>query len=117
MGGAAAAVIVMKERQLIGAFEDVGAISPDKGISEGDLRVDVSHIAWRRLRSRAVIRETSTGSGLYYLDREVWQAVRRTRLRLLWVVFILVAIAAYAASNGVAIFHAGVKAGQTAPAP
>jgi hypothetical protein len=44
----------------------------------------------KRLYNRAVIREA--GPGLYYLDEEVWEAVRRTRRRLATVVLSVIAI-------------------------
>ena len=51
----------------------------------------------RRLRERAVVRETPPDSGHYYLDVEVWRALRRTRRRVLAAVLI-VAVAASLAS-------------------
>ena len=47
-------------------------------------------LAVRQLRNRAVIREASPG--IFYLDEEVWAAVRRTRLRLLAVFVSLLAV-------------------------
>ena len=41
-----------------------------------------------------MVRESSPGSGLFYLDVEVWQALRRTRRRLI-VVAIVVALATW----------------------
>ena len=87
MGGAVA-VILIKERRIVEAFERAGATSPDRAMSAGDVNVDDVGIGWRRLRERAVIREASAGR--YYLDVEVWQATRRTRRRLMAVVLILV---------------------------
>jgi hypothetical protein len=49
-----------------------------------------------------VIREESPGSGRYYLDREVWQAVRRTRMRLVVIIIVvLLGIWLYLATIGV----------------
>ena len=87
MGGAVA-VILIKERRIVEAFERAGATSPDRAMSVGDVNVDDVGIGWRRLRERAVIREASAGR--YYLDVEVWQATRRTRRRLMAVMLILV---------------------------
>jgi hypothetical protein len=87
--GAAVAVILMKERQIVEAFERAGVTTAAAGRSPTDLDVDPNGIGWRRLRERAIVREASPGTGLYYLDVEVWQATRRTRRRVLVVVLIL----------------------------
>jgi hypothetical protein len=87
--GAAAAVILMKERQVVETFERAGATAAGAGRSPTDLGVDPNGVGWRRLRERAIVREASPGTGLYYLDVEVWQATRRTRRRVLAVVFIV----------------------------
>jgi hypothetical protein len=87
--GAAVAVILMKERQLVEAFERAGATAASAGRSPAELDVDPDGVGWRRLRERAIVREASPGTGLYYLDVEVWQATRRTRRRVLAVVLIV----------------------------
>ena len=89
--GAAAAAVAIAERRLVEAFENVRATSPDTARTPDELGVDTESIGWRRLTNRAVVRESARGSGRYYLDREVWLAVRRTRMRML-VVLILVLI-------------------------
>jgi hypothetical protein len=87
MGAAVvAAAMRMREEEVIRDFRATGATSPDRAQSysatgHGHL------IALRRLRNRAVIREAAPGT--YYLDEEVWAAVRRTRHRLL-IVFIAI---------------------------
>src|SRR5438093_6894745 len=78
--GAAAAVILMRERQVVEAFERAGALSPERAVSASDINVDDSGIGWRRLRERAIVREAAAGR--FYLDVEVWQATRRTRRRV-----------------------------------
>jgi hypothetical protein len=91
--GAAAAVLLAKERHIVTAFERVGAVTPERARSPDELGVDAQRLAWRRLRDRAIVRETSGGK--YYLDVEVWQANRRLRRRILLVllaVAILVAL-------------------------
>jgi hypothetical protein len=47
-------------------------------------------LAVRRLRNRAVIREASPGA--YYLDEEVWAAVRRTRIRMATTLLAILAV-------------------------
>jgi hypothetical protein len=87
--GAAVAVILMKERQIVEAFERAGATAASAGRSPAELGVDPSGVGWRRLRERAIVREASPGTELYYLDLEVWQATRRARRRVLAVVLIV----------------------------
>ena len=100
--GAAAAAVAVAERRMVEAFELAGATSVAAARSPDEVGVDPSSLSWRRLTNRAVIREAAPGSGRYYLDREVWQAVRRTRMRLV-VVLILIVLAAwfYIATMGV----------------
>ena len=100
--GAAAAVVVAAERRMIEAFENARATSPESARTPDDLGLDTHSLGWRRLHGRAVIREESPGSGRYYLDREVWQAVRRTRMRLLVIIIVvLLGIWLYLATMGV----------------
>ena len=100
--GAAAGAIVAAERRIREAFELAGATSAATARSPDELAVDMDGLGWRRLRNRAVIRETAPGSGRYYFDREVWQAVRRTRMRLVVVlILVLLGIWIYVATTGV----------------
>lgn len=87
--GAAAAVILLKERQVVEAFERAGATTPAASRSPADVGVHPDGVGWRRLRERAIVRESSPGTGLYYLDVEVWQATRRTRRRVLAAVVLI----------------------------
>ena len=98
MGGAAA-VVLIKERRIVEAFERARATSPESGAYPTDLEVEPNGVGWRRLRSHAVVRETSPDSGKFYLDVEVWQALRRTRRRLIGVI-IAVALVALAFGIG-----------------
>src|SRR6059058_74141 len=89
MGAAAvAAVMRRREQQVIDDFRAAGAISPDRAQSYTALGFGET-LAVRRLRNRAVIRETAPG--VFYLDEEVWSAVRRTRHRLLAALFAILA--------------------------
>jgi hypothetical protein len=85
--GAAVAVVLMRERRVVEAFERAGATSPDRAMPASDFAADESGIGWRRLRERAIIREAAPGR--YYLDVEVWQANRRMRHRLAVVMAVL----------------------------
>ena len=95
--GTAAAVILMKERRIVEAFERAGATAPDRAVPPEAIGVDASGLGWRRLRDRAVIREATPGGGACYLDLDVWRALRRTRQRLVLVVLIVALAAAYLA--------------------
>jgi hypothetical protein len=87
MGGAVA-VILIKERQVVEAFQRAGAVAAHRAIRPADIGVEDDGVIWRRLRERAIIREASPG--LYYLDVEGWQAQRRTRRRLAFVMLIII---------------------------
>ena len=80
MGAAAiAAILRMREQEVIDDFRAAGATSPDRAQSYHAIGLGDS-LAIKRLRNRAVIREAAPGT--YYLDEEVWSAVIRTRRRL-----------------------------------
>ncbi len=79
MGASVAAVIIAKERRVVNTFRDAGAMSPANARTTQDVGI-VENIGFRRLRDHEVIREANPG--FYYLDEPVWEAVRRTRRRL-----------------------------------
>jgi len=99
--GAAAAAVVVAERRMVEAFERAGATSPAVARTPDELGVGTWSLGWRRLTDRAVIREAEPGSGRYYLDLEVWRAVRRSRRRLLIVLIVLLLAAWLFATVGV----------------
>jgi hypothetical protein len=79
MGAAGAiAIMRMKERQVVDDFRAAGAVTPSTAQSYAAMGFGETR-AMKRLHDSAVIRETSPG--LYYLDEEVWMAVRRNRRR------------------------------------
>jgi hypothetical protein len=84
-----AAVIRRKEQEVIDDFRAAGATSPGRAQSYTAIGLGES-LAVKRLHNRAVIREAAPG--MYYLDEEVWAAVRRTRRRLVTVFILLLAI-------------------------
>ena len=98
MGGAVA-IILIKERHIVDAFQRAGATSPDRAVIPSDLNVHDGRVSWRRLRSRAVLRESAEGSGLFWLDVEPWKAVHRSRRRAAFA--LLIAIIAFAVLSGV----------------
>jgi hypothetical protein len=87
--GAAAAVAIMRrrEREVVDDFRAAGAISPATAQSYNAIGLGES-MAIRRLHDRAVIRESAPG--LWYLDEEVWTAVRRTRQRFAYVMLAVI---------------------------
>jgi hypothetical protein len=68
----------MKERQVVDDFRAAGAVTPSTAQSYAALGFGEAR-AIKRLHDSAVIREASPG--LYYLDEDVWIAVRRNRRR------------------------------------
>lgn len=80
MGAAAAAAIIRRrEMEVVDDFRAAGAISRETAQSYTAIGLGES-MGLRRLRNRAVIREAAPGT--FYLDEEVWEAVRRTRRRI-----------------------------------
>ena len=79
MGAAAAiAIMRMKEREVVDDFRAARALSPSTAQSYAAMGFGEAR-AMKRLHDSAVIREAAPG--LYYLDEEVWIAVRRNRQR------------------------------------
>jgi len=90
MGAAVvAAAMRRREQEVIDDFRAAGATSPERAQSYDALGRGES-LALRRLRNRAVIREASPGA--FYLDEEVWAAVRRTRQRMAMVFIAILAV-------------------------
>jgi hypothetical protein len=89
---AIAAVIVRREREVMDAFREVGATSPSAARSLDEIGIEQ---AWplSRLRRRAVIREAAPGK--YYLDEEVWAAMRGMRQRIVFVLLGFVALVGF----------------------
>jgi len=90
MGAAAiAAVMRRREREVVDDFRAAGATSRERAQSYTVIELGQS-LGLRRLRERAVIREAAPGT--YYLDEEVWTAVRRTRRRIATVFLAILAL-------------------------
>jgi hypothetical protein len=81
--GAAAAIIARRQRDVVSAYQTAGATSPAAARTPGELGVEHDMIV-RGLVNRAVLRDA--GEGRYYLDVPSWEALRRTRGRLVLVV-------------------------------
>jgi hypothetical protein len=86
---AVAAILRRREQQVVDDFRAAGALSPASAQSYVAIGLGDS-LAIKRLRNRAVIREAAPGN--YYLDEEVWAAVRRTRQRVATVVISILAL-------------------------
>lgn len=87
MGAAIIAILRRREREVVDDFRAAGATSPETAQSYTALGMGDS-LAVKRLHNRAVIREASPG--MYYLDEEVWAAVRRARVRIATVMLSIV---------------------------
>ena len=83
--------------QVVDDFRAAGAISRETAQSYTTIGLGES-LALRRLRSRAVVREAAPGT--YYLDEEVWEAVRRTRRRIAKIVIGIFALFLFAVLIG-----------------
>jgi len=81
--------IFRKERRVVEHFRAVGATSPATARRLDDLH-ERHTLGLRRLRNRAVIRESSPEH--FYLDEEVWHALGRTRRRVSIVVLVLIVL-------------------------
>jgi hypothetical protein len=93
MGATAVAIIFVKERRAVEAFARAGATAPGTAQSLHAIGIADGRTV-RRLRDRAVLR--AAAPDLYYVDLEVWHAVRRARRRMALVLLGLVLAAAIA---------------------
>ena len=91
MGGAVT-VILIKERHVVDAFVRAGATSESTAVYPADISVDLGGVGGRRLVELAVVREAEEGR--FYLDVPSWEALRRQRRRILFVILLLVALLA-----------------------
>ena len=89
MGAAVAAVLIRREKEVVDDFRAAGATSRETAQSYTAVGLGQS-LGLKRLRDRAVIREAAPGT--YYLDEEVWTAVRRTRRRIATVLLLILAL-------------------------
>jgi hypothetical protein len=86
---AIAAILVRREQEVVEDFRAAKALSPST--AQSYTAMGLGHtLAIKRLHNRAVIREAAPG--LYYLDEEVWAAVRRTRRRVATVMIAILVV-------------------------
>ena len=98
------AVIIGKERRMVGRLVAAGATSKEKAMTLEDVGLHRGVIL-HRLRQRAVIREATPGR--YYVDVESWDAVRRMRRRAASVVGIVALVLIFLAVVFSRLAHAG----------
>ncbi len=89
MGAAVAAILIRRGKEVVDDFRVAGATSRESAQSYTAIGLGES-LGLKRLRDRAVIREAAPGT--YYLDEEVWTAVRRTRRRVATVFLLILAL-------------------------
>ena len=77
--GAAVAVILAKEKEIVDAFRRTGALDPGSSVSPTSIGV-ADRVAFRALQRREVLREATPGS--FYLDEQSWSALRGMRRRM-----------------------------------
>ena len=99
MGAVAAAALIAKEKHIVAAFREAGAVSPETATTPAALGIH-DGLALKRLRRRAVLRDGVDGK--LYLDEAAWQSLRRLRQRLALAMLLVVAtlaLSAYIASR------------------
>ena len=87
---AAAVVLIRREREIVAAFRELRAVSPQTARSLDAVGVHEG-VAFRRLRERAILCE-APGGGRYYLDEPRWQAIRQARRRNALVIGLVAAV-------------------------
>lgn len=101
MTAAAVAIMVRREREVVEAYRRARAITVATAVSPAELGLE-DGTTIRRLRRRAILRETEPGR--YYLDEPSWEALRGIRHRLAAVILIIVALLGLVL-GGVGILH------------
>lgn len=98
--GAAAAIIIRREREIVSIFRAAGATRADAARRPEELDVD-RRVAFRLLVGHAVLRDV--GDGRYYLDEPSWNAFGAMRRRLVAVLLICAVIGVLIASGVIAL--------------
>ena len=97
--GAAVAVIIRKQREIVEVFEGARATSAAMARDPDELGIDESHI-FHGLVRRAVLRDA--GDGRYYIDEASWRAMNAMRHQRMLVIGAIV-LAVIAIAVGLAI--------------
>ena len=104
--GAAAAIIVRKEREIVSIFRAAGATRADAARRPEELDVE-RRVAFRLLVGHAVLRDV--GDGRYFLDEPSWNAFRAMRRRILVILLISVLVViGMLIANGVILLGTGI---------
>lgn len=82
---------------MVGRLRTAGAVSPEQARTLDELGINKGVIL-RRLRERAVIRQT--GGDRFYLDEPSWEAVRRGRRRAIHVLGLIALVILFAVLFG-----------------
>lgn len=101
MGASAAAIILIKERHIMERMQQLGAVTPENALSMDEIGAQAHGVGWRRLRDHEAVRESAPGSGRFYADVPVYEALRRMRRRIALVMGLIVlalALGVFAAS-------------------
>lgn len=96
--GAAAAIIIRKEREIVNTFRGAGATDPRAARDPGELGIDPGRTPFRLLVNHAVLRETD--AGLFYLDEPSWEALGYMRQRMVLVIALITVVLLVAALVG-----------------
>ena len=95
------AIILAKERRMVGRLRMAGAVSPEQARTLEELGISKGVIL-RRLRERAVIRQS--GPDRFYLDEPSWEAIRRGRRRAIHVLGVIALVVLFAFLFGRKLF-------------
>jgi hypothetical protein len=87
--GAAVAVIMRKQRDIVYVFQGARALTPETARDPNELGVEQDMI-FRGLVGRAVLREA--GKGRYYFDEPSWRALSSMRHRVAFIIGIIVVV-------------------------
>ncbi len=88
----------LRETDVVDDFRRAGAVSPASAKSLAEIGTGES-LAFERLSERAVIRQPMPGC--FYLDEEVWEAIRRQRRRLGFILVTTLVLVALAIAFGI----------------
>lgn len=84
---AAAAIVLLKEKQIVATFRQAGATSAPAAATPAALGVHQG-LAFSKLRRRAILREAA--QGYFYLDEPSWVAFGKARRRVALVAGLIV---------------------------
>ena len=91
MGAAVIGAAMRRERLIVAAYRDAGALTPERARTPDEVYVD-QRLAFSRLVDHGVLRDA--GGGRYFLDEPSWRALRGMRRRLALVMALIVLIVA-----------------------